>query len=84
MLMLQLLNVLNLDGYRSLWDKYHDDFREDFREERYYAYNNYRYYMNLCLQRLDFKTMIRLRKAKRDQDYIELYQIEMEIEQMED
>ena len=80
MLMLKLMDILYLDGYKSLWDKYHDPDRDLFREQRHAAYNNYRYYYNLAFRNMDFKTMFRMRRAKKRGDYLELFEIEMQIE----
>lgn len=76
MLILKILDFFYLDGYKSLWDKYHDPDRELFEEERHSAYNNYKYYMGICSKNKDFKMMLRMRRAKKEGDYLELYDLQ--------
>lgn len=80
MLMLRLMNALYLDGYKSLWDKYHDPYREIYQKERHWAYENYKEYFRRAFRAHDFTTCMILRKAKRQWDYITLYNIMVDMD----
>lgn len=75
MLMLKLLDLLYLDGYRSLLSKYSDKFRDDFRDERHWVLDNYRLYMGAMFRQHDFRGMLALRKAHAQEDFITQYQL---------
>ena len=80
MLITLLGNLLYLDGYKSLWEKYHDTCRERYRTERHWAIDNYRRYFNRALHERDFNTCIALRKAKADRDYIAMHNIMVDMD----
>ena len=65
------------DNYPSLWDKYHDKEREIFREEREYAYSNYKVYFSEMLRERQFRKAWNLRRTYHRWDYLELYFQEM-------
>ena len=73
MLMLRVLDALNLDGYRSLWDKFHDEGRELYRPERYWVNEGYKETFTHMFKHLQFKKCLEMRKAKRDGEYLTLY-----------
>lgn len=73
MLMLKVLDALNLDGYRSLWDKFHDEGREVYRPERYWVNENYKVMFAFMFRHLQFKKCAEMRRAKRNGEYLTLY-----------
>lgn len=73
MFMLRVLDALNLDGYRSLWDKFHDEGREVYRPERYWVNENYRSVFGDMFHHLRFKKCLEMRRAKRNREYLTLY-----------
>lgn len=64
-----LLELLNLDGYTCLWDKYHDPYREEFARERRWVDYNFTWY----LSRADKEVRRKMKKARADSDYISCY-----------
>ena len=80
MLTLKLLDFFYLDNYANLWDKYHDPFRFKSQNERSWAYANYKEYFNRAWKEKDFRLMIALRRAKRDYDYITLYNLMIDMD----
>lgn len=75
MLMLRLLDALNLDGYRNLWDKFHDEGRELYRPERYWVNENYKEVFSDMFRRMKFKKCAEMRRAKKRGEYLTLYYI---------
>lgn len=77
---LKLLDLLYLDGYTSLVDKYRDKERDTFREERHFANSNYNYYMAVARADNNYKYMMAMRKAKCRGDYLTLYYMELALD----
>lgn len=75
MLMLKLLDALNLDGYSSLWDKFHDEGRDLYRSERYWANENYKSVFADAFAHFQFKICLQMRAAKARNEYLTLYYI---------
>lgn len=75
MIALWLMDIFYLDGYKTLWAKYHDKNRERYRYEREWAYANYGEYIHRAWQKHNFRQMMNLRRAKRSGDYIWLYNL---------
>ena len=73
MLMLRVLDVLNLDGYRSLWDKFRDEGRELYRPERYWVNENYKAVFGDMFRHMQFKKCLEMRQAKSKGEYLTLY-----------
>lgn len=74
-MMLRLMNLLYLDGYTSLAAKYADPYREEFREERHWVAENYKTYINAAIHFHDYSIALKMRRAKKQNDYLELYRI---------
>ena len=75
MLALRLLDLLYLDGYKSLWDKFHDPYREQWKEQRHWVYAHYKEYMGYMFKAHAFQYMLAMRRAKAIGDYVSLYNI---------
>lgn len=73
MLMLRILDALNLDGYKSLWDKFHNEGREVYRPERYWVNENYKAVFGDMFRHMRFKKCLEMRRAKRTGEYLTLY-----------
>ena len=73
----KLMDLLDLDCYTTLSEKYADKERDVFREERHYAYSQYRQYLHDMLVHREFKKAWQLRRAKADPEYLTLYNMEM-------
>lgn len=70
------MDILDLDCYTTLSEKYGDPDREIFRDERHMAYGNYSQYLRQIIRARDFRYAKQLRRVKRAQDYITLYYME--------
>ena len=79
MLACLLRSFLYLDGYKSLWAKYKDPYRH-YRTERHWAIDNYRQYFNRAFKAFDFTTCGVLRYLKRNQNYIALYNVMVDMD----
>lgn len=70
------MDLIDLDHYSTLWDKYSDPDRNEFRQERHEAYDNYSQYLREMLVARDWCTAKKFRRAKGTWDYITLYYME--------
>lgn len=77
MLMMKLLDVLYLDGYRSLWDKYHDNSGFTPAEHRF-CVENYHDVMSSMFKAFQFRRCGQLRKAYRANDWGTIYEMILE------
>lgn len=83
MLMMKLLDVLYLDGYRSLWDKYHD--RSGLTSaEHDYCVDNYKSVLNDMFKHFQFRRCAELRRAYRNNDWSTIYEMILEWTQAEE
>ena len=73
-------NLLYLDNYKSLWDKYHDKYRETYKNVRTWVYNNYDEYFRRAWKEHDFRQLIAMRRAKKEGDYIQLYNLMIDMD----
>lgn len=76
LLFYKLMDLLDLDDYNTLSEKYSDPDREVFSEERHFAYSNYLPYIREIIRARDFEYARQLRRVKRAHDYITLYYME--------
>lgn len=77
MIMMKLLDVLYLNGYRSLWDKYHD--RSGLTSaEHLLCVDKYREVMTSMFKACQFRRCGQLRKAYRDNDWGTIYEMILE------
>ena len=73
----RVVDVLDLDCYTTLSEKYRDKERDVFREERHFAYDNYSQYLRQILQARDFAYARQFRHIKKAHDYLTLYYMEL-------
>ena len=77
-IILQLFSFLDCTYYPNLWVKYHDPYRRRYKVEREYAYSYYKEYLSEAWAAHDFQQVRALKGAKRDWDYIQLYNLMMD------
>lgn len=70
------MDILDLDCYTTLSEKYRDPDRDVFRKERHFAYSNYSQYLRQIIIARDFEYARQLRRVKREHDYLTLYYME--------
>lgn len=66
-------DFLDYDHYATQRQKYTDPFREELREERYYAAENYKSTLRDMLRNGDYRRYIELHRAACEWDYILVY-----------
>ena len=70
------IDILDLDCYSTLSEKFRDTDREVFQDERHFAYNNYSQYLRQIIVARDFECARQLWRVKREHDYLTLYYME--------
>ena len=79
-ILFKIMCIFDLDGYPNLIAKYKDPYRDQYREQRTWAYDNYKEYLKEARMNKDRDTFKVLKDTYKTKDYISLYNIMVDMD----